>query len=383
MGKKKSGLTSSKARSDRRTRLGILREVCATSRFLPFPFTYDQYVDAGGRCEKKEIMKHFERWEILLQCVRESTEPTLRDKIMEVLQKPVQFAVLCEKADCKPSEARDILKRLKDEGINLIEDRGNILISKTEIIKPDNKVFKEFISGFIRKGFVSDTHLGSKYQQLLYLNDFYAVCEEMNVDEVFHCGDLTDGNGKVYKGHAQEIHVHGYENTVDYVVEQYPMRGNVKTRFIGGNHDESFFKSDGANICEAIEARRPDMEYLGMHGAYIQLAEDCKMYLHHPTGGRCYALSYKPQRLAEGFQPHNKPNIYCLGHWHGKGYFTGGRNIEVFTIPCFQSQTPLFVKHNWMPDVGGMILDMQIENGRLEAFLIHMFPYKVMIERDY
>ena len=40
-----------------------------------------------------------------------------------------------------------------------------------------------------RFGVVSDTHLGSRYQQLTALNQFYSILARRRIKDVFHCGD--------------------------------------------------------------------------------------------------------------------------------------------------------------------------------------------------
>ena len=161
----------------------------------------------------------------------------------------------------------------------------------------------------VKLGIVSDTHLGSQYQQLSCLKSFYEFMAEEGIKKVLHVGDICDGNGKVYAGHEYEIFLHGADKMRDYAVENYPKVEGVQTYFIGGNHDFSFQKSGGMDFGAQLAERRSDLHYLGDLGAYINIA-GVKFYLLHPDGGIAYARSYKPQKELEQFAPEAKPRFF-------------------------------------------------------------------------
>jgi len=371
-------------RTTLRTKKNILSQGAMVAEGLSNPFTFDEYIEGGGNCTRSEIMAHFTNWEEFMKAVIEKAAPSVKHKLLMALQKPKTELQLCKIADCSPGEFAKCIAQLKEEGASVIADGEKFYISKTAIVMPRDKVYKDFVSDdFVRIGMISDTHLGSKCQQLTYLHDFYEVADSLGVTNIYNAGDITDGDGTVYRGHRQEIFLNGHDEYIDYVAKHYPYKPNISTHFILGNHDYSFFKTAGINIGPPIEHRRPDMKYCGELGAYIQLQTDCKFYMHHPTGGRAYSLSYNPQKFAQNFQPHLKPNIYLVGHYHGKGWFGAGRNIEVFLGMCFQSQTTLFKAKGWVPDIGGMIVDLQFENGQLQGFRTICIPYKVMMDKDY
>ena len=69
---------------------------------------------------------------------------------------------------------------------------------------------------------VSDTHLGSKHQQLTYLHDFYAKAKDRGAQFVLHAGDLDDGPHQMHKDIIYEQFVHGYDERVAYHERAYP-----------------------------------------------------------------------------------------------------------------------------------------------------------------
>src|SRR5688572_463565 len=53
----------------------------------------------------------------------------------------------------------------------------------------------------VRLAVISDTHFGSKQQQLTHLRAFVAYAKSCRVDAVLHGGDMTDGPPQMHPGH--------------------------------------------------------------------------------------------------------------------------------------------------------------------------------------
>ena len=87
--------------------------------------------------------------------------------------------------------------------LNEINSRGYLTIKKElpqdieyDILTP-TKTFKV--------GVVTDTHIGSRFQQITHLRQFYQDCKNEGIKTIFHCGDLMEGNGKLYRGQQFEM----------------------------------------------------------------------------------------------------------------------------------------------------------------------------------
>lgn len=194
-----------------------------------------------------------------------------------------------------------------------IQERG-YFVAKTPLAETGKTLavdFRKWGKDKYRFGVVSDTHLGSRYQQLSHLRAFYRLCQQRQIATVFHCGDMVDGE-KIYRGQEYEIFVHGADAQRKYAVKHYPKAKGVKTLVLGGNHDFSFQKDGGYDIVSAICEERADFEYVG---STLAFAEFCglRIALMHGSGGNSYARSYKPQKVAEQMSP-PKPNMMFLGH---------------------------------------------------------------------
>jgi predicted phosphodiesterase len=235
-----------------------------------------------------------------------------------------------------------------------------------------------------RIGVVSCTHYGSKYAQITHLHEFYERCAKEDVEFVVNCGDVTDGDGRVYRGQRYEMHLQGFTEQRDFVVKHYP--NQVPTKMIAGNHDDSFAKSAGIDLIAEIVKEREDLDYLGRYAAYMMLggADGARCKIHHGDGGGAYAVSYKPQKYIEALSSEDKPQLYLLGHFHRiEQLFL--RNVHLIQVGCFQAQTPYLVRKSLSPDVGGWILDYEIspDGWSIGAVRVTLVPFYRMIREDY
>ena len=270
-----------------------------------------------------------------------------------------------------------------DEVVQELQDRG-YFIARTPLARR-GKTHKSDLSRWsgekYRFGIVTDTHLGSRYQQVSHLYSFYALCARRRIDTILHCGDLVDGE-RMYRGQEYEIFVHGYDAQLAYACDVYPKRKNIKTLMISGNHDQSFVKSAGANIVRAFCARRDDITYLGDDWAVVQFG-NVQVALFHGRGGVAYARSYRGQKVIEQLAPEQKPNMLFMGHYHVPCHLPGYRNVEMLQLGCFQSQTPYLVGKGLYPFVSGVIVTIQEDEGGIAKVLYEWVPFYEMKKDDY
>ncbi len=194
----------------------------------------------------------------------------------------------------------------------------------------------------LKFGFVSDTHLCSKHQQITFLKTAYKIFDREKVEFVVHCGDLSEGNGNHYAGQIQELFLYTFDDQVRYIISELPsLKSHKPTYFITGDHDLDWYKQGGRDIGEAVADKRDDYIYCGSTGAYLVLPNGKKFaYLHHPRGGCAYAKSYRAQKWIEAVAPDNKPQIYLNGHYHSVCMYGFIRNVHWLSTGCLQSQTP-------------------------------------------
>lgn len=274
------------------------------------------------------------------------------------------------------------IEAIKADGYNVVEEGNEFHIKKT----PDAEVkihdCKWEGNEHIKVGIVSDTHLCSKHQQLNHLNSMYDLFKQEGIKDVYHAGDLCEGD-KMRRGHEYEIFVHGADEQTDYIIENYPKREGMKTSFITGNHDLSHMKRSGYDIGRRIAEKRKDMKYLGMEEARIMLTPNCSMDLAHPRDGAAYALSYATQKYCDALQGGSKPSILVVGHHH-KAIAYQYRNIQIVEAGAFQAQTKFMKGKRIAAHVGGWILEINLDKeGTIRRFKSEWCPFFNMVENDY
>jgi len=289
----------------------------------------------------------------------------------------------------------DEKKTAKHKMDEITEGDARSLLSKKgyTVLKPEptkgDRVFtvdKSLFTGrTVKFAVVGCTQIGSKYQQMTHLTEFYKIVEDMGIKCVLHGGDMMDGEG-IYKGQVYELFLHGADAQIDYTVEYYPKIKGGKTFVISGNHDLSFMAEAGIDTVNKVAEKRKDIEYLGAIGAYPNI-KGLNIYLQHGAGGVAYARSYKLQKQIEQFAPEVKPDYYFLAHYHINCMLPQYRNVFGMTIPCFQSQTPYLKRKNLYPEVGGWVFEFKVnDKGRKNNLVLakmQYIPFFNMIESDY
>lgn len=219
-----------------------------------------------------------------------------------------------------------------------------------------------------RIGLISDTHFGSKMEGVRQLEQMYDDFADAAVEQVFHCGDMVDGE-RVYRGHRRYLKDHGYEEQARNVIDNYPERKDITTYFITGNHDLSFYIHSGADIGNYIAAERDDLEYMGMYYARYQEGS-FKFDVIHPSGGGFYSKSYGIQKwLRNNEMPSTYPDVFGFGHWHRHGYFED-HEVECIMAGGFQEPNEYHIRKGLTGDIGGWILDIYREDDILKGLTL-------------
>ena len=309
----------------------------------------------------------------LLGCHRETIRRLIRELELEQAIEEIDITEI--EFEGQAIDEKGMLKHLIAKGYNLAkhpEPTGGLHVLDAERFSGDS----------IRLGVVSDTHLCSKCQQLSHLHSAYAYFKEQGITDVLHAGDITAGNGKVYRGQEYELFLLGADAQAAYAIEHYPRIEGITTHVISGNHDLSFMKSDGLDIIRMIAREREDIDYLGPYNATLDM-DSIRVMLHHGDGGGAYARSYKLQKLIEQLAPQNKPHIFITGHYHVNCWLPMYRNVSGFMVGCFESQTSYLLRKGLNPEIGFYVLDIIKDSTGIISVKPDWKSIFVPLEKDY
>ena len=286
------------------------------------------------------------------------------------------------KRDCD-AQVIEIIEKLGMDGYNITSHSGEYVLSKA-MERAENIVHEDWNGETIIKfGAIGDTHIGNKYQQISYLNEFYDRCQREGIDTIYHAGDISDGYYTNRNEQIYELFVHGFDEQKNYIVENYPQRDGMVTKFILGNHDFTHIRNGGANIGIPIAIEREDMIFLGVSTAKVNLTPNCVMEVNHPGDGSAYSISYSMQKLMESYSGQEKPDILLNGHHH-KALYMFYRNIHGIEIGCFQAQTPFMKGKKLRADMGGYIVTIKVDDsGIIKSFGTEFIPIYYALKNDY
>lgn len=212
-------------------------------------------------------------------------------------------------------------------------------------------------------GIVSDTHFGAQGEGVKELEKMYDDFEAKGIEQVFHAGDLTDGEN-VYRGHKRYIAIHGYDPQAQHTIANYPLRENIRTFIISGNHDTSYLIQSGADIVKYICNYRDDLEYCGLFYARFQ-DKRFKFDILHPSGGGFYSKSYGIQKwIRNNEMPSTYPNIMGFGHYHTHGYFED-HEIQCIMAGNFQHPNEYHIRRGFTGGIGGWVIELDREKNKL------------------
>lgn len=277
-----------------------------------------------------------------------------------------------------------VLQSLRDKGFDVEVDEAakEVKIEReptSSLIEPLE--LEPLYRHRIKFGLISDTHLGSRFQQLTLLRTAYKIFEEEKVEFVIHAGDIVDGI-RMYAGQEHEVFLEGADQQRDYAVENYPESKKFKTYIIAGNHDMKFKKLAGYNILRHICADRDDLVFKGEVGSHTFRVKNLTFEVIHPSGGVPYAKSYKLQKLIEGGigdiinrlritkDLGTIPQFFIAGHLHIVNY-TPHLGVLGFMLPCLQAQTPYLLAKGLAPELGIWILTVQCDDDWNVTRILH------------
>jgi predicted phosphodiesterase len=268
-------------------------------------------------------------------------------------------------------EADEVVKRLSDkrrhEAIASLEAEGFRITKQPPKERATAKLDLNIKpGGTVRIGIVSDTHIGSKFQQITALTDFYRYADDRGAAAYLHGGDILEGIHQAHRDAAYEQYAFGVDEQVAEVAAQYPRSKNAKTFHVAGNHDDWAFQNVGVTSGAMIQDKRDDLEYLGYHSAFVEVGSVRFLVQHGSKGGNSYAKSYRVQKLVEGLADSERAatDIALFGHWHNDAYLGRYMGVLTFMLPCFKGQDRFLRMLGKNPTIGGLVLELEFTRDR-------------------
>lgn len=293
-------------------------------------------------------------------------DPAGIDRALAALRKtPLTLEEIAAQAGISKGQALDAIEGAIAAGANIHLIDGHYSVERTPRPRETGELARFSMTSTkdnrFEFGFVTDNHLGSKYERLDVLNDLYDRFAEAGITVVLNGGNWIDGE---HRFNRHELLVHGMDAQCAYLAKHYPKRDGITTYFVAGDDHEGWYaQREGVDIGRYAENKfreigRTDARYLGYIEADIPFVnansgERVLVRLVHPGGGSAYALSYAMQKYVEALEGGDKPAAVLNGHYHKQEIFNY-RNVWIIQGGCTKDQDSFMRKKKIEAHVGGV-----------------------------
>lgn len=227
------------------------------------------------------------------------------------------------------SDLKKIEERYSKAELAALASGGmTVTVSGTQNIEATQETF--------RIGVVSDTHFGSKHTDTALWDCALETFDDVGVEAIFHCGDVTEGMSS-REGHVYELTHVGHEAQLGHACEEFGKWSSTPIYLIDGNHDRWYTKRVGANIVKEISDECDNVTFLGHDEGDVTVGP-VKIRLWHGEDGSSYAFSYRIQKIVESFSGGEKPHVLLAGHTH-KAIYVFDRNVHCLSAGSIQRQS--------------------------------------------
>lgn len=213
---------------------------------------------------------------------------------------------ICDKLNISKRELKNRIQSIKNEGFNITKTYNysgtqNYYFNKEYL---ESEEIVTINNDNNRKNFrtvaVADTHIGHSKYNMEYLYLIYEYCLKHNINIVFHCGDLLQGDKQC---------IITPQDQLELFLEEYPVEKNILTFLTFGNHEESFLENYGINLQRVIERHRDDIIPLGYGESRVRIPGNDDIITCHTThdfesnGIRLCGHSHRYKFVADDYNP--------------------------------------------------------------------------------
>ncbi len=155
----------------------------------------------------------------------------------------------------------------------IIESSNNNMVLEYEgrVIETESKcqqVFNINEKNSFKFIVISDTHFGSVFENIEYLNYVYEYATKNGIKYILHAGDLIEGSYDDFGRCKDEYKT--IDSQIEHVFKDYSYDKNIKNMILLANHDVYSIYHYGIDIAPLLKERE-DFQILGYRCAYIKV----------------------------------------------------------------------------------------------------------------
>jgi len=292
------------------------------------------------------------------------SDPMVRSDVLKMLSKHKKSGIalvdLAKKLHTSDKNVKAVITYLfQHDGYNVYQGDDKYYLS--DVLPPIVPLTVKKLRGKeIKFGLVSDTHLCNQHARLDVLEAAYNMFEEQGVKEVFHAGNIIDGE---FKYNRYELYAHGVHDQSNYLADNYPQRKGITTYFITGDcyDDQTEVMVRGKGFILFSEVSKEDeVATLNLETRKWEWQKSNKLIekdfvgemLHFSTkrmdymvtpGHRMFYKKRDSQKIefckAEDFPERAEKQTFCGCKWEGS-------LPKTISVPFIESKNPWAIKNN-------------------------------------
>ena len=144
----------------------------------------------------------------------------LLSEIKKDIVKEKSVSSLAKKYDISEYEVLGLVKKLKDEGINVTYSEKNkdayiIINDHPDFTKENDYYITEDVDSNTKIAFISDTRFGSKNEQIAIFERQLVIAERLNLPVVIHSRDATLDTIEILKRHKVKGVIHSFSGSYE------------------------------------------------------------------------------------------------------------------------------------------------------------------------
>lgn len=312
----------------------------------------------------------------------------LKQKLLGLIEKGESLSNVSQVLEISSLEVLGLVSEIQKEGlanINIKRAYDDIYLINVGDIEYHDRYTYSFNTNddhefkFIA---ISDTILGSKYQQLSILNDIYKKGFEFGFNNVILCGNISAGMQPLTGEYSDANFIEGTYGQIEYIAKNYPYIKGMKTYFISGKKDGTHLKKNKISIGKRIDELREDMIFLGEGSCDINI-DNASMQLLAAKLGKTYTASYRAQQQIDSYRSEDKPDILLYGGLLQMEKFTH-RDVHCISTPSVCATTKEMNDRRFSNTIGAWYVTVKTnEKGFLESVRAFNSPYYKTNKSDY
>jgi len=207
----------------------------------------------------------------------------IRSDLLEFIKKERTLDETSKHFELTNNEIMGFIKELTSEGFmisTVIKDNEIQIMNKgTTDFTADNDYDIEIDSDNEKILVISDLNLGSKYQQLSFLNEVYKKAYAEGIRKVIVCGDISAGLISPKNIYYNSLFKYDTQSQAEYIIDNFPKLNGMKTYFITGEKDHTHEIKNSESIGKMISDKRKDMIYFGPNHCTVNLINKDGRYI--------------------------------------------------------------------------------------------------------